>query len=59
MTQKWKVEENIAKAAAQGVAEKLRPIIEERDATILRLRELLQNALNFNDEEFKEYMDEQ
>ena len=59
MTQKWKVEENIAKAAAQGVAEKLRPIIEERDATILRLRELLQYALNFNDEEFKEYMDEQ
>jgi hypothetical protein len=59
MTQKWKVEENIAKAAAQGVAEKLRPIIEGRDATILRLRELLQNALNFNDEEFKEYMDEQ
>lgn len=58
MTEKWKTEERIAKAAAQGVAEKLRPIIEERDATILELRGLLQQALNFNDEEFKEYMDE-
>jgi|TARA_B110000908_G_C10266579_1_gene464560 hypothetical protein len=59
MTQKWKVEENIARAAAQGVAEKLRPIIEERDATILALRELLRNALGFSDKEFEEYMDEQ
>ena len=58
MTEKWKTEERIAKAAAQGVVDKLRPIIEERDATIFELRGLLQQALNFSDEEFKEYIDE-